>query len=151
MFLIYSEFFLGRVEQKRKEAEDVQRKQTNAVRRLKEQQATATANDKSSKSAMAVEISTDQQPKAQKQIANASSGNKPLLKSQSGIVEDLKKQNSDCNRVPANEDRVASKQLAKSKSTPSVPTQGQKTFESEKKVMNLSLFFSNLNCEVTRY
>lgn len=118
----------------------MQRKQTNAVRRLKEQQATATANDKSSKSAVTVEISTDQQPKAQKQTANASSGNKQLSKSQSGIVEDSKKQNAECNRVPTTEDRSVNKQLAKSKSTPSVPTQGQKTSEAEKKVIKFGLF-----------
>lgn len=139
------------MEQKRKEVEDAQRKQTNAVRRLKEQQATATANEKSSKSTSVSEISTDPQPKAQKQIANANSSNKPLLKSQSGIVEDLKKQFADPNRVPTNEDRVANKQLAKSKSTPAVTTQGQKTIESEKKVVKLGPLSSYLNREVSRH
>lgn len=118
----------------------MQRKQTNAARRLKDQRATATANDKSVKSAVAVEISADQQPKAQKPAANAGSGSKQLSKSKSGIVEDAKKQDADCNRVPTNEDRVIIKQLAKSKSTPSVLTPGQKTSEPEKKV-NYSVCF----------
>lgn len=126
---------MNRQDVKRKEAEDA-RKQSNAVRRLKEQQASATANEKFSKASVAVtqEISSDQQLKAAKQNANICGSNKQLLKSQSGIVDDSKKQNFDSNRATANEDRVMSKQLAKSKSSPSVPTQSQKASEADKKV-----------------
>ncbi len=124
-----------RQEQKKKESEDQQRKQADAVRRLKDQQASASANSKPSlKNVLTPAQEQGMEPlvKVQKQNVNASS--KQLATSQLGCLEDAKKPNTVIKGSGSNDDRPVNKQLAKSKSTPSVTLQGQKSAESEKKV-----------------
>lgn len=130
-----------RLEQKRKETEEQQarkdlekleRKQMDAMRRLKEQQVNASSNNKSSLKAVTSvpeqelkQLQID--PKSQKHLGT---GGKSLSKSSSGQVEEPRKQTSE-------RPTVANKQITKSKSTSSVPTQVQKTSDVEKKVRNV--------------
>lgn len=111
-----------------KDLERLQRKQMDAMRRLKEQQASASANNKPSLKAVSTPVQEQDQPQQVPKIQKPNAaGGKQLSKSASGQVEEQRKQN-------AEQPVAGNKQIAKSKSTPSVPTQGQKTGDTEKKV-----------------
>lgn len=133
-----------RLEQKRKETEEQQalkdlekleRRKMDTMRRLKEQQVNASSNNKSSLKAVTSVVPEQElkplqiDPKLQKHLGT---GGKPLSKSSSGQVEEPRKQT---NERPT----VANKQITKSKSTSSVPTQVQKTSDVEKKVRLVSI------------
>lgn len=133
-------------DQELQDLKDMHRKQTDAMKRLKEQQLTAMGSSKtSSKAVLSLASITDQQShmisKVQKSNASTSLSSKQLRKSQSGEILSGDK----TSKVAPTEDRsvehqlsnqqtVTNKQIGKSKSTSSVPMPNQKTVNEDKKV-----------------
>lgn len=119
---------------------ELQKKQADSLRRLKEQQVNATANKPSLKS---VSVLSNEQMETLSSKLNKNSGSsnaivtgKASSKGQSSLDESRGKQQNAVNveQERSNAAAAGNKQLSKSKSSPSVPTQSQKSNESERKV-----------------